>query len=491
MILEKYLNIFLHSVQNMKNSNLLLFVFLVFSVLPLASYAETKIAKIEPIKDRIYENETAQFKITVLQNGTYTVDVSVYTFEWFFYTDPVSVYFSPHPFKEGDEFFIFLKPMKVEPKTYVFSLTLKNETYEEIIPLRIFVLTKPVVQEEYPLLVKVDTSISKTKYYPNETVFFDIYLENKNPRNVGIVEVTIKNDFYSVVKNYNLKPRTKEASPSDYKILDVLSFKIPEKITPRKSTIFVVIKYENEVFSKSLEFEILPIEKGQDIYDFKEKRLWNFFILEKNYTIHLINQGNVPLRFYKKIPVGRFLRYVDGNATLINSTIIVDETIPPYSERFYVLNINYRPYYTKILFTIAIVLIVIILYFLLRAPFVVSKNLVKSYIKDGFLYLAFEISVKNRSRRRWDEVVVKEKLPLACEYVDKGIFKPEVYKTHEGLVLKWKLTDVDKYEENIISYTVRFKFQLFGRTIFSPATIFYKKGNKVFKLISNELVVDL
>lgn len=458
-----------------------------------------------PIKDKIYDNETAEFKVIVKEKGYFSVDVPLFSYNWVYYTDPSSIYFYPHEFKPGDEFYIYLKPMKVEPKTYVFSFIVKdeaaaeqNKTVEEIFPLRIYIIPKPVKEEveEYPLMVNVQTSMEKNKFYPGQTVVFDFYIENRNPRYVGKVELKVENEFYSIQKTYDLKPKTKDAPVSNYKIYEVFSFNIPEKQVPKNSTIVITAKYDSETYFRKYNFEILPVEKFRDEYHVDNSTAWKHFLLEKNYTIKLINEGNVPARFYKNISFGKPSKYINATLPVYDTYFIIDEEIPPYSEKVHYVNISYREYYQKLLNTLAIVLgfILFLLIFILlfRAPFSFTKSVVKSYLKEGYLYITFELSFKNRSSKSFDNVVVKEKLPLNCEYVQKpGALEPEILRTQNHLVLKWNLGNIDPRDERIISYTLKFKFQIFGRTKFDAAELFYTKGNKTFKIISNELLVDL
>ncbi|MEM4396486.1 MAG: hypothetical protein QXR30_02420 [Candidatus Woesearchaeota archaeon] len=486
----------------MKRINRIFAVFLLFlfGINLVYSLNQTTITII-PIKDKIYDNETAEFKVIINENGYYSFDVPLFSYNWFYYTDPSSIYFYPHQFKKGDEFYIYLKPMKVEPKTYVFSLIVKdeaaaeqNKTVEEMFPLRIYIIPKPVKEEveEYPLMVNVETSMEKNKFKPGQSVVFDFYIENKNPRYVGKVDLKVENEFYSFEKTYDLKPKTKDAPVSNYKIYEVFSFKLPEKQIPKNSTLTITVKYGSESYSKKYTFEILPIESYRDQYDVTEKKLWNYFLIEKNYSIKLINEGNIPARFYKNISIGKYSKYVNSTLPIKNNYVILDEEVPPYSEKFHYVNISYKEYYKKIVVVLGIILAFIILIFILRSPFSFTKSVIKSYLKEGYLYITFELSFKNRSFKSFDNVVIKERLPLSCEYVQKpGVLEPEILRTQNHLVLKWNLGSIDPKDERVISYTLKFKLQIFGRTKFDAAELFYTKGNKTFKIISNELVVDL
>ncbi|MEM1988607.1 MAG: hypothetical protein QXS41_02085 [Candidatus Woesearchaeota archaeon] len=490
----------------MKRINRIFAVFLLFlfGINLVYSLNQTTLTII-PIKDKIYDNETAEFKIIINENGYYSFDVPLFSYNWFYYTDPSSIYFYPHQFKKGDEFYIYLKPMKVEPKIYVFSLIVKdeaaaeqNKTVEEMFPLRIYIIPKPVKEEveEYPLMVNVQTSMEKNKFYPGQTVVFDFYIENKNPRYVGKVELKVDNEFYSIQKTYDLKPKTKDAPVSNYKIYEVFSFNLPEKQIPKNSTLVITVKYGQESYVKKYNFEILPVESFRDEYYVNESIVWKHFLLERNYTIKLINEGNVPVKFYKSVGFGKPSKYINST-TLVNTThFIIDEEVPPYSEKVHFVHISYKEYYKKLIYTAAIsigvILLLIILILLFRAPFTFTKSVVKSYLKEGYLYITFELSFKNRSSKSFDNVVIKEKLPLNCEYVHKpGALEPEILRTQNHLVLKWNLGNIDPKDERIISYTLKFKLQIFGKTIFNAAELFYTRKNKTFKIISNELLVDL
>ena len=89
-------------------------------------------------------------------------------------------------------------------------------------------------------------------------------------------------------------------------------------------------------------------------------------------------------------------------------------------------------------------------------------------------------------------MVIKEYLPAASEpVIDDLYLSPKTAKTKKGILLKWELNELEPKDERLLVYKVKFKLRIFGGVKFSPSELYYVKGNKTYKLISNELFVKL
>ncbi len=474
----------------------MLMIFNLISI-PSVNGFTSKDVIVKPIKDTIHIEQNqrfVKFNISILKPGKYLLDLSSFGFDWFVTTDPQELAFSEFEVQNNLSFTLTATLVKrLEPKIYAYVLGIKNvNTNERIdVPLRIIILPSATENKTYPLVVRIVTGINKNEVLPGDEVKLDILIENKNPRNVGKVRLEIKSPIFNLTKDYILKPRIKQAKISDYKKYEVFTIRIPNQILPQNVPIDVIIEYDNQTYSKHYE---IKVEEYKNSYSAILPSYVKWFGIPaiKILNISLVNKGNVEKKFYQEIKLGFFDKFVSTDLNITNRTIIVNESVMPYSKHSHYVIIDYRPIIISLIILLLAIFGIIILYYLTRAPIIFYKSLERYYFKGGYLYLVLNLTIKNRSRRTLKNVVVKEYLPAASEpVIDDLYLSPKTAKTKKGILLKWELNDLEPKDERLLVYKVKFKLRIFGGVKFSPSELYYVKGNKTYKLISNELFVKL
>ncbi len=480
---------------NLNKSVILLFI--LFVLVPNAFSFSSNDVLVNPIKDTFTvdsNDKSVQYNITILKPGDYILDFSSFGFDWFVSTIPQNLMFSEFNVDHNLTFTLKATLVKqLQPKIYAYVLSIKNiKTNEQInVPIKAIILPSATSNKTYPLVVRIITGISKTEVLPDDQVKLDVLIENKNPRNVGKVILTIKSKIFNLTKNYYLKPRTRNAKITDYKKYEVFTIHIPNKILPQDIPIEVKINYANQTYVKHYSLDVEPFRNSYSTILPSYIKWFNFPVV-KILNISLVNKGNVEKNFFQKIKLGFFDKFVTTDLNQTNSTIILNETIPPYSERHHYVVIDYRPLVISTLVLILAILGLILLYYFTRAPIIFHKSLERYYFKAGYLYLVLNLTIKNRSRKTLKNVVIKEYLPAASEpVIDDLYLSPKTAKTKKGILLKWELNELEPKDERLLVYKVKFKLRIFGGVKFSPSELYYVKGNKTYKLISNELFVKL
>jgi len=472
------------------------FIFMSFNLTSVNAFSSKDVI-IEPIKDTIQideEERFVKFAITILKSGEYVLDLSSFGFDWFVTTEPQDLTFSRFVVEDELQFTLTATLVKqLEPKIYAYVLSIRNvKTDERVdVPLRVLILPSTTENKTYPLVLRIDTGINKYDVLPGEEIKLDVLIENKNPRNVGDVILKIISPMYNLTKKYVVKPRIKEAKISDYKKYEVFTIKIPNQFLPQKVPIDVVVEYENQTYSKHFDINVNEYMNSYSAI-LPSYVKWLGFPVVKILNISLVNKGNVERAFYHEVKLGFFDKFISTDLNVTNRTIIVNESVMPYSKKSHYIVIDYRPIFISLVILLITILGIIILYYLTRAPIVFHKSLEKYYFKSGYLYLVLNLSIKNRSRKPLKDVVVKEYMPAASEpVIDDLYLSPKTAKTKKGILLKWELKDLEPKDERLLVYKVRFKLRIFGGVKFSPSELYYVKGNKTYKLISNELFVRL
>ena len=312
---------------NLNKSVILLFI--LFVLVPNAFSFSSNDVLVNPIKDTFTvdsNDKSVQYNITILKPGDYILDFSSFGFDWFVSTIPQNLMFSEFNVDHNLTFTLKATLVKqLQPKIYAYVLSIKNiKTNEQInVPIKAIILPSATSNKTYPLVVRIITGISKTEVLPDDQVKLDVLIENKNPRNVGKVILTIKSKIFNLTKNYYLKPRTRNAKITDYKKYEVFTIHIPNKILPQDIPIEVKINYANQTYVKHYSLDVEPFRNSYSTILPSYIKWFNFPVV-KILNISLVNKGNVEKNFFQKIKLGFFDKFVTTDLNQTNSTIILN-----------------------------------------------------------------------------------------------------------------------------------------------------------------------
>ena len=111
---------------------------------------------------------------------------------------------------------------------------------------------------------------------------------------------------------------------------------------------------------------------------------------------------------------------------------------------------------------------------------------------SGISKMKVLLHVKNRTGKVIDNILVTDRIPHIAEIIkdfEVGTLKPEKMIKHEkqGVLLRWTFSQLEPYEERIITYMVKTKLNIVGGFCLPSAMVKFKNKKKKFvKLYSNK-----
>ena len=453
--------------------------------------------KVVPLKTKILPNETASYLVEFNQSGNYSINVNVVNFKWFVWTDPSQYNFNTFEVRHNLSFKLYIKSLvPVQSMVYVFPFQVitKNKTYTT--PISLFVKPKVAKPTHYPLNLYITSTIDKYSLLPGSSFHLDVLLENKNPLNVGNVDVSVHSKLFNKDFSVDIKPRTNNATIRDYKKYFLMTFTVPSKLLPMNDTISVSVKRNGTLlWHKSFPIAVGTVENHSEVERINKTYIFSsvgWFLLSKNVTLTLNNFGNVPAHFFKRYALNWYDKFVKSSMSEGNGFLVVNETLKPYSSKSFYYFTSYAAYYIILLVIILIILAVVIAYYVFRSPFVFNKKYVKHNFKNGKLIITLNLEVINRSRKEIKDVTVKDRLPNLAEPI-MGEFglNPEVLRTRRGTILKWKLDSIGAKDDVLLTYKFSIGIRVFGDLKLEPAKLIFSRGKKKVQQISNELFIKV
>jgi hypothetical protein len=128
-----------------------------------------------------------------------------------------------------------------------------------------------------------------------------------------------------------------------------------------------------------------------------------------------------------------------------------------------IVKINYWPF----VILIVALAIIIIAYYSLRSPIIVTKSVRDISTKDGGI-AKFKIIllVGNRANKTIENISIIDKIPDIADYekeAEAGTLQPvKVVHTKKGLIAKWSISSLGKKEETVITYRIRSRLSILG-----------------------------
>ena len=139
----------------------------------------------------------------------------------------------------------------------------------------------------------------------------------------------------------------------------------------------------------------------------------------------------------------------------------------------------------------------IILYYFMRSPVMLKKEAIVIGTKEeGISDIKVVLHIKNRSSNVFDKIVITDRLPHIAELSkesETGTINPTSVTRSEkkGVILKWELPGLERFEERIISYKIKSKLSILGGFTLPLAVIrFYDKKGRERMSKSRKVIVS-
>lgn len=444
------------------------------------------------MKNNIYQDETAEFLLTITNEGTEEDFILSFTNDprWSVQTLPLVDYISGITVPEGKthQTKVMIKPTQTMPVgLYLLEVFLKSKETGEVVKdtLDINIKSQEGVIKEYLPSVTLDIRMPD-QVDPREEFTIKVYIKNRNPLAIEEMTISLVSPLFTRERVVSLQPL--EEKEEDFTVqLDPLedpaAYSLASKITIISA-------------NRSFTVEGTPVEFQIGTYSTLDRdsvKQEGFLYMHE--TITIVNKGN-----YVKDAVMKkethFLKTLFTSATPDPVSVVEDgkkylkwEISLQPDETFTIeITNDYRP-----LFYLSIVLVVVVLlYFVLRSPVVVRKGITKKvHTEGGISEIKVLLHVKNRTGKEVEYVKVIDRVPHLVEVgkeIQLGTIPPTSVNRRggtKGTLLVWELESLEPYEERIITYTIRSTLSILGGFRLPPTIIKFRKGRRQLIVKSN------
>lgn len=420
---------------------------------------------VETIKERIDFEENAMYKI-IIENPRNTIEKfnikpgAPYV-EWFIKTDPVSDYSVTVYPNSKKEVMLIVKPLSVGLGRYSLMINVKHEsgeTFNQNIMVNVVSMSNlPAIGITGKIPAKID---------PREEFVVTVWLENKNAKKLDGISVELRSDSIQDTATTSLGPI---GSGDDKKTLE-FSIKLDKKTSPRNDSLRIFAKAmdgDNVYEMKSVPYYFEIINYG-GVVDNHNPR---FRFLGRYDEITFVNDANTKFEGVAKIK-NPFYRALFTKADPKPKSFVLegvryigwDASLEPQESFDVVVKVNYIPLFILI----AVILFILISYYVFRSPIVITKS-VQAVLKSegGIRQFKILLHVKNRSKKLAENVAVIDRIPDIADFIreeEAGTLQPiKVVHTKRGVVAKWVINSLDREEETVIKYIVRSRLSVLGK----------------------------
>ncbi len=473
---------------NTVKKGVLLLIFVL--ILSIGVSARSFNAEFEPIDNTITFGQLAKFKLEV-RNDLNTIETfKVKTLDypmWEIKTDPIlnPIQFSVMPNKKR-EIELLVNPLHVsnygvyDVNAIVESVSKKEKLK---IPLRINIVSPQVgtYVETVLATILMDDKINPTKGIP-----IRIILSNQNI--IEYPEITVQ------VESSIIKDEIKESLGKKEKKTISLTKNINPQTPPQEDTLVVKLISNN----KTLDTKIKRIEIIEAKELAKEAKTKIRF-LKTIEEITLKNIGNVQYKegikiesslskmlFTSSRPKGKFIK--EDNKRYL----VVPVDIPPGGSTTIQITKNY----ITLLIIVALIAVIIALYYVFRSPLTISKKATNIAFKEGGVSeLKVVLNISNRSKNKLKDIEIIDRIPNIAD-LEKGLtigtLHPSKILKHEkkGTIIKWLIEELDAGDERVISYKIKSHLSILGEFSLSPTTAKFKFKGKDIITHSNSLGIS-
>lgn len=466
----------------------LIFALLVLISISMAAAASFNI-DITPIKDRILPEETAEFNLTITNNGNQTDNFKIFQPSWTLRSDPISDYLSGMVVNVGES-----KSTKIliTPRgdyrygAHGVEIRVKaREMGEEVVNYAKIFVTSGEKVEYVPniqaYIIFKNPNGADGKIDPTQPVEVNIDFRNQNTRNIPEFTVWLRSTITDERLTGQVEPRGKGIIQETIE-LDPLT-------PPQELTIEFIFSEGGERFKAvDKEIEILPVDKP---FATKTTSIKQF--LKETTTIEVTSTSNI----------------IKNETVLLETSLMnriftrakADDVVKQNGESFYAWNIELNPgevielkavkSYRSALVILIIIILLIMGYYMIRPQVTIKKSAVRTAKEGGMQEVKVMLTIKNLSKNVVKNLRIIDIVPNIAALVkeeEAGTLQPSKIRTYErtGTHLEWEIPEIARYEERIIRYKIRTKLNVVGSLKLPNAEVSYRIDDKTKKSYSSK-----
>lgn len=433
---------------------LLVLVFLFSLSIASASFG----VQIEPEVTRIDNHQIGLYKVTIENFDdvnrvvSITMDIAQGT-NWLTNPNTVTV-----PANSKKEFTLELYPKATTPVgsySLLMNFRSSGEVVSETISARVIGDSSEL---GYVPNVAV-TTMTPSEFTPDKQLPVSVNMRNRNQRILNNLSVLVHSDYFEQEFSISLEG-LQEVSRQ-------LQFTLEDDMPPGNYNYNVRVFYEgtrsviaehSSSFTVSSYSRIDPRHTSESSW-FKETRL-----------ITLVNEGNVARSkevaiqapFYKRLFMSTDEDYEVqrlGGVTYM----VWNPLIEPNETKNIVVTTSYRGLISLIL----LLIIAKILYFSLRSPLIIRKEVILLGKEDGANEMKVRLFVKNRSRKTVFNISLSDKLSKITTYVPInkiGSVTPSkvLNNVNKGTMIYWNFDSLEPLEERVLTYNMKSSLKIIG-----------------------------
>ena len=478
----------------MPQKRLLLLTFLISACLLTTVYAQTApdtfSVAVASLENRIAVNETASFNVTIF-NGyarerEFQIDKVGYPF-WDTYVlplaNPITIVV---PGNNQKSITLYVRPLHITSvDTYSLDTYIKDiqTDRKQLIPLTVGIKsTEGMIQGYVPTVL---TTVQMPKIHdPRQPLRIEIRLNNQNALDYPNLTIRLSSSLVNGEFIYSLGPK-EEKNVEIIKQLD-------PQTTPQQDRLVVSVLREGKsiITPITTDFSIgeYVVKEEQPVQSnfLKSQRKISFSSNNPSYQ-GLLKEETSSIRglFTSTRPKAAIVS--EGGKEYFVWNILLD----PSRKMDITVTQNYRP----LVIIIAVIVILVALYFVFRSPIVIVKEIASVSLREGGISeVKVILRLRNRGREPLSEIEVGDVVPHIASVekeVSLGVLHPEKITMHrQGTIIKWVVAHLEPNEGVVLSYNMKSRLTILGDFHLPSATARCRYRNSYVITNSNRTTVN-
>jgi len=436
--------------------------------------AATSIITSNTLKNQITPKEQAQFQVIIHNTADVRQRYSIFSFVQGWNVDPSPLKDKIIDLEAGQSYtaLVLIQPTdSFAPGIYFIPLSVESDLgVKESLPLKVYLA--PESPYDYLPVIKVSVDMND-KIVPHNPVSIKLFLENKNPLNLGNMTLRLQSEMPEFNKEMLI-----DLPPLQKKTIE-LSVLPNEYQQPKEYSLFFVFERKGQTV-KVLEkkVEVVPIVSDFAV-DVKQQTVF----LKNFYSLTFTNKGNVLNTQEVKYPTTLWNSlFTQGEARTLAENgqryLAWDLTLAPGESMVVTFVVNFR----ILIYILLFIGVAALFYWFVQPPLSLKKKAVTTHGgEEGTLSeIKITLELENVSSNPLKEVTVTDIVPAIVNVersLDLGTLRPkEITHTKHGTKVTWSLVELDAHEHRIITYKVRAKLNILGTFSLPRAVVEFGKG---------------
>jgi len=423
-------------------------------------------ASAEGVSNSIRPDEQAVFTLTIKNNGDTadTFRLSMENVEWNVLSRPLYDYFggldiAPGASKSTTLFISPAEPLALGTHRVILRIESANTGIARRVEMPVHLKSPIPSIRDYLATVGRIVQISP-QVDPRNPAVVIINLQNRNIKNITKLDIKLASNLINQETSVALGPLEKK--------IVKLTAELDPKTPPQIDILTVTFTVDGQELSPAIKegFEIVSYSDVQQTTGGVKKGF-----LSTTEEITFLNKGNVMAQqSYEKQT--NFLRKIftrsDPRAFQASreegSFLTWSFALQPGESKTIKVTESYLPLFV----IIALLGVVALGWYVTRSPVVIRKEATIVGLSEGGISdVKVVLHVKNRTSKTFKDVKITDKIPHIARVgkdFQVGTLKPKKIFTSpkHGTVLRWEIDRMEKFEERIISYTLRSKLSILG-----------------------------